>query len=142
MNEDELDLSWVKTQLADARVPAAVGKAIMALIAVWAELKFPNEKQRDMALELFSKLAKTESIHTDTEHQYAPVMVGFNVQVGNIVRVRSDAFQGAAGQMHNGRVGRVIAKRSGDIIVNSTDGKKPELSGAHYPPSALEIRVK
>lgn len=142
MSNTELDLSWAKDQLANARVPAAVGKGVLALLRSWDELKFPSDKQRDQALDIFSKLAKDEAIHTETEHQYAPVMVGFNVQVGNTVRVRADAFSGDAGRIHNGRVGRVTAKRHGDIIVTTTDDKLPRLEMAHYPPSALEIRVK
>jgi hypothetical protein len=40
--------------------------------------------------------------------------------------------------MHNGRRGRVVAVRYGDVIFNSTDNKKPLLEGAHYPPNFLE----
>jgi hypothetical protein len=141
MNEDELDLSWVKDQLANARVHVSVGVAVLALLKEWAELQFPNEETRDKALEIFSKLAKDEAVYVEEEHQYAPVMVGFNVQVGNIVRVRSDAFTGEAGRLHNGRIGRVTAKRNGDIIVTSIDGREPKLEMAHYPPSALELRI-
>ncbi|URP22183.1 hypothetical protein SEA_BIG4_99 [Microbacterium phage Big4] len=142
MSTNEVDLSWAKDQLANARVPAAVGKAVLALLRTWDGLKFPSDKQRDQALEVFSKLATDEAVFIDTEHQYAPVMVGFNVQVGNTVRVRSDAFEGDLGRLHNGRVGRVTAKRNGDIIVTTTDDRVPRLEMAHYPPSALEIRVK
>ncbi len=138
---DELDLTWAESQIASARVPVSVGKAVIALLKAWAEIAFPNEAQRDKALEIFSALAKDEAIVEETEAIWKPVNVGFNVQVGHTVRVRKDAFSGEAGRLHNGRVGRVLAKRSGDIIIRTTDDKQPYLDGAHYPPSALELRV-
>jgi hypothetical protein len=58
------------------------------------------------------------------------------------VRVKSDAFRGDIGPMHNSRVGKVIAVRYGDVIINSTDGKTPELKGVHYSPYKLEKRYK
>lgn len=142
MNEDPLDLSWAESQLASARVPVPVGKAVIALLTAWAVIEFPNENQRDRALELFSALAKDEAVVEETETVWKPVQVGFNLQVGNTVRVRKDAFSGPIGRVHNGRVGRVVAKRSGDIIVRSTDDQLPYLDGAHYPASVLELRVK
>lgn len=141
MNEDELDLSWAKSQLANARVHVSVGVAVLQLLEAWAELQFPSEEVRDKALEIFSKLAKDEALYEESEAVYRPVQVGFDIQVGNTVRVREDAFPGPSGRTHNGRVGRVLAKRNGDIIVRSTDGKEPYLDMAHYPPSALELRV-
>lgn len=138
---EELDLSWAEGQLAAARVPVPVGKAVITLLKQWAEINFPNEKQRDQALDLFSTLARDEAVVEDKEDVWKPVLVGFNVQVGNTVRVRKDAFSGEAGRLHNGRVGRVTAKRSGDIIIRTTDDREPYLDGAHYPPSALELKV-
>ncbi|UDL16378.1 hypothetical protein SEA_ZOOMAN_94 [Microbacterium phage Zooman] len=142
MSENEVDLSWAKEQLAGARVPAAVGRGVLALLRAWDGLKFPSDAQQEKAIEIFSKLALDEAVFVEHEHQYAPVMVGFNVQVGNIVRVRSDAFTGDLGRLHNGRVGRVTAKRHGDIIVTTIDDREPKLEMAHYPPSALDIRIK
>lgn len=138
---EELDLSWAEGQIAAARVPVPVGKATIALLKAWAELNFPNESQRDRAIEIFSSLAKNESVVEETEGVWKSVQVGFMIQVGDTVRVRKDAFTDEAGRVHNGRVGRVLAKRSGDIIIRTTDDRKPYLDGAHYPPSALELKV-
>lgn len=138
---DELDLSWAKGQIASARVPAPVGKATIALLIAWSEITFPNEKQRNQALDLFVTLAKDEAVVEETNYTWKPVHVGGLLNRGDVVRVRHDAFKGDAGKMHNGRIGRVLDKRSGDIIVRSTDDKLPFLDGAHYPASALELRV-
>jgi hypothetical protein len=62
--------------------------------------------------------------------------------VGDIVRVRNDAYTGKLAPIHNGRPGVIVAIRSGDIIVNLTDMEEPEISGAHYSPEVLEKRVQ
>jgi transcription antitermination factor NusG len=138
---EELDLSWAEGQIAAARVPVPVGKAVIALLKTWADLNFPNEAQRDKAIDLFSSLARDEAVVEEKEAVWKPVQVGFMLKVGDTVRVRKDAFSGELGRVHNGRIGRVLAKRSGDIIVRTTDDRKPYLDGAHYPPSALELQV-
>lgn len=140
MNEDELDLSWAEGQIAAARVPVPVGKAVIELLKTWGELKFPNEHQMIQALDLFNTLGRNEAVVEETEAKWLPVHVGFNLRIGDTVRVRKDAFKDGAGRTHNGRVGRVLAKRSGDIIVRSTDGRVPYLDASHYPPSALELK--
>lgn len=141
MAEEAADMPWAEQQIAAARVPVPVGRALMALLKTWEELKFPNEVQKDQAVELFSKLARDEALVEDRDEVWQPVQVGFMLQVGDTVRVRRDAFKGPAGRTHNGRVGRVLAKRSGDIIVRSIDGGTPYLDAAHYPPSALELKI-
>lgn len=140
MNEESVDLSWAQGQLAKAQVPVPVGKAVIALLTTWAELNFPNEVQQKQAVELFSALSLNKALSEESEAVWKPVQVGFQVNVGDTVRIRNDAFAGDAGRVHNGRVGRVLAKRSGDIIVKTTDDG-PLLDGAHYPPSVLEKRV-
>lgn len=141
MTDEPLDLSWAEEQVASARVPIPVGQAIMALLKTWGELAFPSEAQQDQALDIFRKLAKDEAIVEVDDDRWEAVQVGFMLQVGDTVRVRSNAFNGQAGRTHNGRIGKVVAKRSGDIIVRTTDGRLPALDGAHYPPSALEVKV-
>lgn len=141
MDEETLDLSWAEEQIAAARVPVPVGRAILTLLRTWAELSFPNEPQQNQALDLFNRLARDEALVEDSEDEWRPVQVGFMLKVGDTVRVRKDAFKESAGRTHNGRVGRVLAKRSGDIIVRSTDGRAPYLDAAHYPPSSLELKV-
>jgi hypothetical protein len=61
---------------------------------------------------------------------------------GDKVRVLHDAFASEAGRtIHNGRVGVVVAVASGDIIVKTTDDRKPALTEARYPYYKLEKAV-
>lgn len=61
-------------------------------------------------------------------------------RVGDIIRVKADAFPGKTGEVHNGRVGRIVAVRRGDIIMRSTDGIEPLIDGAHYSAHSMEKR--
>ena len=138
---DELDLTWAEGQIAAARVPVPVGRAVVELLRAFANLKFPNDEQRDQALDLFTSLARDEAVVEETEGVWKPAYVGYDLQVGQTIRVQKDAFSGGTGRVHNGRVGRITGKRSGDIIVRSTDGREPFLDAAHYPANKLEVRV-
>jgi hypothetical protein len=62
--------------------------------------------------------------------------------VGDEVRVLANAFTDKVGVAHNGRRGRVVAIRYGDVIFKSTDDKEPLLDGTHYSPYKLEKRIK
>jgi hypothetical protein len=140
MSNEDLDLSWAEQQIAAARVPVPVGKATLALLRAWGEVEFPNQAQQEQALKLFSRLARNEAVVEDSR-EWKPVQVGFMVRVGDTVRVRKDAFKDTNRRALNGRVGKVVAKRSGDIIVRSTDEQAPFLDSAHFPPAALELLV-
>lgn len=61
------------------------------------------------------------------------------VRVGDTVRVKPDAYSGAAGAYHNGRVCRVVAMRYGDIIVR--DDADPDYTGQHHQAAALQRQV-
>jgi hypothetical protein len=75
------------------------------------------------------------------DEKWIPGMAG-RMKVGDIVLIRPDAFEGELGQIHNGRRGKVVAVRYGDIIVNSIDDIEPKLNGTHYNPMHLLKLVK
>ena len=135
-----VDFDWVKSQLSRKKPRKISGDAAITLLNVWDGLEFPNEHQEQEALELFTSLAGNKALVAESEEKWVSAQAGFMLTVGNEVRVRADAFAGEAGRLHNGRRGRIVAKRSGDIIVKLTDGLKGDGESVHYPPSALEIR--
>lgn len=141
MSDEELDLSWASDQIAKARVPVPVGNALLSLLRVWGEMSFPTEAQQEQALDLFGRLARAEVVVEDDPGAWTPVRPGMMIKIGDTVRVKKDAFTGPAGQMHNGRRGRVVAKRYGDIIIKTTDERTPQLDSAHYPPDMLELKT-
>jgi hypothetical protein len=135
-----LDMNWVKAQLQGARVRKPVGDATMKLIEMFDELKLTDE-QKAQAVDTFSKLALGHTFVKENKNElWAPARSG-DIKVADEVRVKSDAFSGELGALHNGRRGKVVGVRYGDIIFKSTDGKEPVLDGAHYPPQMLEKLV-
>ena len=65
-----------------------------------------------------------------------------NTKVGDIVRVKENAFSHELGKSHNGRICEVTEVHSGDFIVKSIDGKKPILKRTFYSPNILEKKVE
>jgi PHP family Zn ribbon phosphoesterase len=94
------------------------------------------------SIKIFSNLALGQPI-VDTKkvnESWTDAMPG-RLKVGDEVMVRIDAFTGELATIHNGRRGKVVAVRYGDIIVNSIDGLEPELKGTHYNPMQLQKLV-
>jgi hypothetical protein len=140
MSDKKLDMDWVKSQIQASRVRKPVGNAILRIVEAVEELEISHE-QKQQALEIAARVALGYAVVKESKEEvWAPVRPG-NIKISDQVRVRSDAFQGQLGTLHNGRRGVVVAVRYGDVIVRSNDGKKPDLDGAHYPPSALEKLV-
>jgi hypothetical protein len=125
----------------EAKVRKAVGSVVMLLVEALDSVDAKDETKRG-AVEVFSKLALGHAIvPTKSDESWVPVRAGA-IKVADEVRVRDDAFDGDLGRLHNGRRGVVVAVRYGDVIIKTTDGKKPILSGAHYPPDKLEKLVR
>lgn len=135
-----LDKDWVKSQLQAAKVRKPVGDATIKLIELFESLELTEEHQKK-TVELFSKLSLGHAYVKENKNEmWMPARPG-DIKVTDIVRVRADAYTGELGTLHNGRKGRVVGVRYGDIIFKSEDGKEPVLEGAHYPPQMLEKLV-
>lgn len=138
----EINFDWVRQQMQDAKVKIGTGTALLALLETWNTQKLSDNQIKE-TIEYFSKLAAGENIYEDktVDEVWIPAMPG-QLTVGNEVRVLSNAFTDKAGVTHNGRRGKIIAIRYGDVIFKSTDGKMPDLEGVHYSPYKLEKRVR
>lgn len=135
---DNIDMEWVKSQLQEAKVRKVVGDSVIKLIEYIETFEKLSDENKVIVVELFSKLALGHAhIKVDKDEMWIPVSPG-QIKVADQVRVKSDAFTGSLGVLHNGRRGTVVAVRYGDVIVKSNDGKEPVLDGAHYAPQKLE----
>lgn len=140
----EFNDEWVAEQLAAAKVKVGSGKAILRLLEAWRDVPKLSDAMMEEVLTVFPTLARGHSIkqeENDNDYEWKPLQPG-QITIGDIVRVKSDAFGGDVGPLHNDRRGTVVAVRYGDVIVNSIDNKKPELKGVHYSPYKLEKRYK
>jgi hypothetical protein len=136
-----VDLDWASEQLASVRAKKAVGASVMAMLEAWKDLKHADKDSAEV-LSLLSKLAMAHSLLQDASEEVWVEARPGAISVGDIVRVRHDAYDGKLGTLHNGRVGKVVAVRYGDIIFRSTDEKVPFLDGTHHSPHKLEKRIK
>lgn len=134
------DEQWVRGQFQEAKVKVGVGKSVLKLLETWSSIEV-NEKNAAEIMAVFSKVALNHSlVEPKKDERWAPAQPGF-ILVGDDVRVMNDAFSDSTGRIHNGRVGKVVAVRHGDVVFRSTDGKEPFLDGVHYSPYKLEKRV-
>jgi len=136
----KLDLDWAKSQLEQARVSPEAGISIVKLLEFWKTLDHSNQADEKI-LELFSKLAQSNALIDNSGNEiWEDARPGF-LRVGDEVRVKFNAFEDELGQIHNGRRGRIVGVRYGDIIIKTSDGKEPVLDGSHYSPHNLEKLV-
>lgn len=132
---------WVRAQLQEAKVKVGVGNAILKLLEQWDTMKLSDNQTKD-TIDLFSKLALGHSIVPEKPDELWIDAQPGSIIVGDEVRVKSDAYDGSTGAIHNGRRGKVVGVRYGDIIFKSTDDKTPLLDGAHYTPHLLQKRIR
>jgi hypothetical protein len=137
----EVDNDWVRSQLTENKTKKVVGDSVLKLLATWEQLKQPTDKNAKDIISIFSKLALGHSIVEDNPNEsWIVAQAGF-IKVADTVRVRSNAFDGEQGKAYNGRRGRVVGVRYGDVIVKTDDGKTPVLDGIHFKPENLEKLV-
>jgi len=139
----ELNMDWVKEQLTQNKTRKMTGDAVLELLDAWKNVKKPPKTDISKeVVELFSKLALGHAlVKEDKNETWVPAQAG-DVKVADIVRVKFDAFDEASGKYHlNGRRGKIVGVRYGDIVVKSDDGRTPLLDGVHFRPENLEKLV-
>ena len=140
----EINREWVVEQLQAAKIKVGSGKAIMKLLEAWETIPDLSDNIRDEVLRVFPLVVRGVVLKVEedeSDYTWIQLQPG-QITVGDVVRVKADAFEDKLGPLHNGRRGTVVAVRYGDVIFNDTDGKKPELKGVHYSPYKLEKRVR
>ncbi len=141
---DSKNIEWVKEQLTAAKVSQVVGTSVLRLLEVWETMNH-KEETAYKTIEVFSKLAMGHMLVETSNEDYSGTWVQAQpgqIKVSDIVRVQTDVFTGDLGRSHNGRIGRVVGVRYGDIIVKTVDNKSPQLDGAHYSPHMLDKLIK
>jgi len=137
VNED-----WVRDQFTQAKVKQATGTAVLRLLEVWNTMNHSDQSAAEI-VDVFGKVAQGHALvsQNSANEVWVAAQPG-QIKVGDEVRVKVDAYQGEAGQTHNGRRGRIVAIRYGDVVFNSEDSKTPAINGAHHSPYMLERRVQ
>lgn len=139
-----VNYDWVAQQMTAARVTQEEGEAALRLLATWQELDFTTEDVAQSTIALFGKLAQGHAVVPEVaaaDELWVDLQPG-QIVVSDEVRVKPDAYTGEAGTLHNGRRGKVVGVRYGDVIFRSNDGREPLIEGAHHSPHKLEKRVR
>lgn len=137
----KVNFDWVRAQLRGASVRQGPGDAAISLLKTWESVPLEGELAED-AVEIFSALALDHAlIKTPANESWVQCVSGGQTRVGDVVRIKHNAYKSEAGVIHNGRVGKVTGIRSGDVIFRSTDGLEPFLDNTHHSFQALEKRV-
>lgn len=139
-----LDLDWVKEQLTQNKTKKMTGDAVLQLLDTWESIKkSPKTDTSKDIIDIFSKLALGHAlVKTDKEETWVPVQAGA-IKVTDVVRVKFDAFDEGSGRYFlNGRRGKVVGVRYGDIVIKSDDNKLPVLDGTHFRPENLEKLIQ
>lgn len=137
----KIDYKWVRAQFEKAHVKIGPGETVLALLKEWEKHDLDSTQLQQEAVDIFSQVALGHALVPDVDEVWVEVIPGALV-VGNEVRVKADAYAGELGRLHNGRRGKVVAIRFGDVIFNSTDDMEPKLESVHYSPYNLELRIK
>lgn len=139
----EINIEWVKEQLTLNKTKKMTGDAVLELLETWKTTKRPPKSDNSKEiLDIFSKLALGYAlVKEDNSETWIQVQPGA-IKVTDVVRVKFDAFDEESGKHTlNGRKGKVVGVRYGDIIMKSDDNKTPLLDGIHLRPENLEKRV-
>ena len=144
----KIDPEWAKDQLDQAGFTDSdqqlknVREAVMMLVLQFNSIDVPDVDKLE-SLPLFTKLAhRMELVGRDVQTpgaRWTEFQLGGEVRPGATVRVREDAYEGAAGARHNGRVGKLVAARGGQAVVQYANSA--ESTGHRHTPDKLEALV-
>lgn len=138
----EIDNEWVREQLTLARAQVRSGNTVLKLLEFWETLEAMEPDEASKTLEMFSSLAQGHPIvEPESDGIWVPAMRG-QFSVGDRVRVKRDGFAAEEGRRLNGRVGRIVAVRSGRVVFRSDDAIDPLIDGEVFFPEVLEKRIR
>jgi hypothetical protein len=139
----KINKEWVAEQLTHNKTIKASGDAVLKLLDTWNSLELTPKQAKD-AVMAFSKLSLGEPIYVPTVKNeiWIEARPG-DIVVGDEMLVKTNAYDNPdLAVIHNGRRGKVVAIRYGNIIIKYTDDKKPEINDAHHSPYTLLKLVK
>lgn len=139
----ELNMDWVKEQLTQNKTKKLTGDAVIELLNTWKNLKKPPKTDNSKEIvDLFAKLSLGHALVKENKNENWTQVFAGAIKVSETVRVRFDAFtEDSEKHILNGRRGKVVGVRYGNIIIKSDDSKLPVLDGTHFVAENLEKLV-
>lgn len=125
---------WVSKQLAETN--KAVNEATVATLKAFDDAKtkhlITDDEAREV-LEHVQSLALGYAIVKDKPDERWTQVVPGEYNIGDTVRVHSNAYEGRAGLLHNGKRGRIVGVAQSKTIVLYNDAATNEESFYHEP---------
>lgn len=144
-----VNVQWCSEQLSAAGYRnqdahhQSVRTAVTLLLATLDQQNHSAETLTE-TLDLFNKLGRGQAIVdprvADESAEWIQFRLG-DVRPGRTVRVKSNAYEGRAGEKHNGRIGTFGAARSRQAIVYYAAAGDGDGAGHHHDPDLLEVLV-
>lgn len=138
-------LNNLRKEMTEAKVKQEVRWLVEKLSeTLWSELDRLSlpDSDRDSALDVFTKSAKGHSFKPDTPSEAWIQAKPGALVVGDYVRVKKDAFSQQPAATHNGKEGRIVALRYGDIYVRyNTAAASPGINSVKHVAASLEKRL-
>ena len=131
---------WELNQIDKSELSDKEKQSIKKLLSSFWALPL-EDSERTNVTSAFESLVNGKAIVVETQepqYHWEPARPGALV-VRDWVRVKSDAYKGDAGLLHNGREGVIVAMRYGDIHVRYDD-KHGTSHPIKHSPHALEKR--
>lgn len=129
---------FVSKQLESVESPPDISYAVVTILrTIEEECEDMRDDDKRLVMQYVQKLALGHSLTKDSpDEKWGPVIPG-EYNVGDTVRVKSDAYAAHFGIRHNGKRGRVTAVHQGKTVVLYDDARNSEESYYHDP-SKLE----
>ena len=141
----DVDIAWVKEQLTKNKTRRIVGDSVLTLLKSWEDVKEKNKEHKvDYSKDIIAIFAKLSLGHALVKEEKGTTWIQVtpgSIVLADYVRIKSDAFDDKNGKDFNGRTGRVVGIRYGDISIKSADNKTTLLDGLHLRPDKLENRL-
>lgn len=131
---------WELDQIENSKLGDKEKQSVKKLLSALWSLNLDDSERKNVS-SAFDSLVNGRAIVVDepeTQYRWESARPGALV-VRDWVRVKSDAYKGEAGLIHNGRQGVIVAMRYGDIHVRYDDERGTSHPIKHSP-HALEKR--
>lgn len=148
IENDKTDIAWVREQLYRAGYSRgareqSIGTSVELLLRRLNEMVLLAPDRHEV-VQLFTRLASGAPIapaNVTGEAVWVDLTsAGTEVEVGDVVRVRPDAFDGDLGEQHNGATGELVGVRGGDYVVNYASTL--DTTGVHLTRDVLQVLAR
>lgn len=136
----KVDWGWVSRELGFAKADNPIKEAVVGVIRSLREHDLTDEQELDVAKKLIELIQGHSIAIVEPEERWITLRPG-EYQIGDTIRVKTNAYEGDRGRNNNGKLGRVVATRNGNAVVLYNDAPSTEYLVQHKPEN-LQKRVR